>query len=61
MTKVLITGATGFVGRHVLDALKRDKIDTKAVIRSQCNSLNSEKSGNLNIVYTDNIFLEKRI
>jgi len=58
MTKVLITGATGFVGRHVLDALKRDKIDTKAVIRSQCNSLNSEKSGNLNIVYTDNIFLE---
>jgi nucleoside-diphosphate-sugar epimerase len=46
--KVLITGATGFVGRHLIRRLIKDKIDTCAVVRPTTNKEFLEK---LNVKY----------
>ncbi len=34
MRNVLVTGATGFVGRHLLDALARNGVQVRAVVRA---------------------------
>lgn len=56
--KVLLTGATGFVGRQVLRALTRAGSDVRLVVRSGSSS-NLEQSAT-NVIQTDDLFKENR-
>lgn len=53
MTRVLLTGATGFVGRHVHPALLRQGCDVVAVIRS---GGQDRLNGGAQVIETDDIF-----
>jgi len=54
MTRVLITGATGFVGRHVLKELLKRKVEVVAVLRSNAEA----PSGLFAVIRTDDLFME---
>lgn len=53
---ILITGATGFVGRHVLQSLLDSGHDVRLVLREGSRTFNSEKVDD--IFYTDDLFNE---
>tara|TARA_B110000503_G_C7128181_1_gene405628 strand:+ start:972 stop:1823 length:852 start_codon:yes stop_codon:yes gene_type:complete len=58
MKQALITGATGFVGKHVLRILKSKNINLTAVIRNGKEKKDIEFSSIKNIITTNNLFLE---
>ena len=51
MNNVLVTGATGFIGRQLIKELIRNNIQVTAVVRSQKKSLKLfQEINNLNLV-----------
>ena len=58
MKTVLVTGATGFVGRHLLDALARSGIGVRAVVRSGREPALGEHPAVSSIVTTPSLFHE---
>jgi nucleoside-diphosphate-sugar epimerase len=55
--KVLVTGATGFIGSHLVDALEREGFKIKALVRKTSN-IRRLKDRDIEIVYGD--LLQKR-
>ncbi|MEY4400205.1 MAG: hypothetical protein RL072_70 [Actinomycetota bacterium] len=60
MRRILVTGATGFVGRHVIDALSRSDVDITAVVRDQSREHLRALSHVSRVVATDDIFAESK-
>lgn len=56
--RVLLTGANGFVGKNVLNCLKKKKIYTKIIIRKDKKINFKKKEKNLEIVTTKDLFKE---
>ncbi len=56
--RVLITGGTGFVGRHVLRALAESAVPVRAVIRTGSGARLPPWSGDIEIVESGDLFAE---
>jgi dTDP-6-deoxy-L-talose 4-dehydrogenase (NAD+) len=56
--RVLLTGATGFVGRHVLRALIKRGVQVSVIVRDEKHSLLSEHDCIKSIVTSPNLFAE---
>jgi dTDP-6-deoxy-L-talose 4-dehydrogenase (NAD+) len=54
MTRVLMTGAAGFIGRHILSELLKRDVEVVAVLRSNV----AAPSGLFRIIRTDDLFRE---
>ena len=57
-TKVLVTGASGFVGKQITKFLSRQDIEIVLVLRSKATSLLESYPNISSIIYTKNIFNE---
>ena len=55
---VLLTGATGFVGRHILKALLDKGCDVRVIVRSAKKIAEEDSSRIHSVILTDNLFLE---
>lgn len=61
MTKVLLTGSTGFVGRQVLKSLRRKGASVRVVIRSGATKADVERDQALeSVIETENLFRESK-
>jgi nucleoside-diphosphate-sugar epimerase len=58
MSVVLVTGATGFVGRQTLECLARDGIKTRVILRSPAPSWLSNVQGIEATIFSNDIFSE---
>ena len=58
MRRILVTGATGFVGRHVIDALSRPDVDITAIVRNGSHEHLRVSSHVSRVVASDDIFAE---
>lgn len=56
--KILVTGATGFVGRHVIRNLLEKQIEVRAIIRKGKESFFKNKNLKLELISTDDLFKE---
>src|SRR4051812_16743705 len=50
--KVLVTGANGFIGPHLIDALQEFEVEVVGLVRKESN-LNSLRLKNVKLVYGD--------
>jgi nucleoside-diphosphate-sugar epimerase len=57
-TKILLTGATGFVGRQVLDALQKKDVELVLVVRSGSEKKIQSNKSISQIIFSDDIFSE---
>lgn len=55
---ILLTGATGFIGRRILDLLLRQDVNIVIVVRNQSSKCLPKLRLQDKIIYTDNIFSE---
>ncbi len=60
MTRALVTGATGFVGRHLLNSLARRNVDVRAVVRNGKEDRLGDFACVDDIVSTPSLFMENR-
>jgi nucleoside-diphosphate-sugar epimerase len=58
MSLVLLTGATGFVGRQILESLSRDGIKTRIVLRGRAPGWLSNMQGIEATIFSNDIFSE---
>jgi len=56
---ILLTGGTGFIGRHVLSILLADGFNVRLITRGLSREIGRNREG-IEIVSTDNAFLESR-
>lgn len=56
--RVLITGATGFVGKQVLESLKDINVSITLVMRSKSSKLYRHQSNVVSVIETDDLFSE---
>jgi nucleoside-diphosphate-sugar epimerase len=56
--KILVTGATGFVGRHVIHNLLEKQIKVRAIVRKGKESFFKNKNLKLELISTDDLFKE---
>ena len=56
---VLLTGATGFVGRQILKALDKSKVKVRCVVRKKTESKIPTLANSIeSIIFTNDLFLE---
>ncbi|MBN3137858.1 NAD(P)-dependent oxidoreductase [Pectobacterium punjabense] len=58
MKRILITGATGFVGKHILNALEKEEVSVRVISRSGENGLLSTHSNVDEVIVTHDLFNE---
>jgi dTDP-6-deoxy-L-talose 4-dehydrogenase (NAD+) len=56
--RILITGASGFVGRQVINSLENENVDITIVIRGEKNNLFMNNKNIKKIITTNNLFVE---
>jgi len=56
--RILITGASGFVGRQVINSLENENVDITIVIRGEKNNLFFNNKNIKKIITTNNLFVE---
>lgn len=56
--RILITGASGFVGRQVINSLENENVDIIIVIRGEKNNLFINNKNIKKIITTNNLFVE---
>ena len=56
--RILITGASGFVGRQVINSLENENVDITIVIRGEKNNLFINNKNIKKIITTNNLFVE---
>ena len=54
---ILLTGATGFIGKHVLRAIIAENLSVRVVLRSSSN-VDFVDNAKVEITLTDNLFIE---
>ena len=52
--RVLVVGANGFIGTHLVNELISNKIPVTALLKNNANANNLKKIGCYNVLYTDN-------
>jgi len=56
--RILITGASGFVGRQVINSLENENVDITIVIRGEKNNIFINNKNIKKIITTNNLFVE---
>ena len=56
--KMLITGATGFVGRQIINSLQNYEVDLHIIVRKSSEEKIPAEQKFARIIYTDDLFLK---